>query len=120
MSTKDSLMGFIDAFITGDETAQKQAFSQYSEEKTKEILGSTQPQSVSVEESANILGNDIELDGNTVMVSGKPVARIQYEGEDSNAQMVLVVSDGETIKIKNNDLKELASTIRNKFLGDGQ
>lgn len=132
MDAKESLYRFIDAVVSGDEDAQKALFSEYTTNKTKELLGIPLQAEQSVQEDFCILseeeikvleamlGGDISLDGNNVFVKGKRVGRLEYgdgKGEfGEESQLYFVTLDGASTPIKDNDLEDLVKVISAKFL----
>lgn len=133
MDAKESLSRFIDAVVSGDQDAQKASFSEYAEAKTKELLGIPSQQVEPVQEEFNILseeeilmletmlGDDISLNGNAVLVKGKPVGRLEYGGAKDEfgeeSQLYFVSLDGTSTSIKDNDLEDLVKVLTFKFLG---
>lgn len=133
MDAKESLSRFIDAVVSGDEDAQKASFSEYTESKTKELLGIPAHTEQPVQEEfcilsedeikvlETMLGDDISLDGNNVFVKGKRVGRLEYGGEKDEfgeeSQLYFVTLDGSAMSIKDNDLEDLVKVISAKFLG---
>ncbi len=133
MNAKESLSRFIDAVVSGDEDAQKASFAEYTNAKTKELLGIPLQAEQPVQEDFCILsaeeikvleamlGDDISLDGNNIFVKGKRVGRLEYGGEKDEfgeeSQLYFVTLDGTTIPIKDNDLEDLVKVISAKFLG---
>lgn len=136
--SKELLTQYIDAVITNDTETQKVLFSQYAENKTKEVLGFkyVEPQgepttvvglSVPVTESilAAIteaqLSDEIDLEGNTVLVKGKPVGRLEERKEsedDFDGDLYFVSLNGEITQIKNNDITDLVKVIQDKYLNN--
>lgn len=133
MHFKESLSRFIDAVVSGDEVAQKTFFGEYTEARTKQLLGhqpaTTGSTLMTIEESIR-LNEDIDMDGkgnmlsfsgNIVMVNGKRVGRLEHAGEDDEfggkPHLYFVTLDGSTISVKNNDLADLVRIIMAKFLG---
>lgn len=123
--SKEYLIKFIDSVVNGNVDDQKLYMSQYSEHKARELLGVQQkPTEKPVLSEAQMLlvesnlGDDIELDGNDVLVKGNKVARLTYKGDDANAQLFIITNDGTSIPVKDNDIEDLMRIIRHKFLGE--
>lgn len=132
--SNEHLIKFIDSVITGDDDMQRQSFSAFTQEKTKQILGLAQKQpeptvmesmlqKVNMMLNERNLNNEIELDGNTVYVKGKRVGYLKYEGSDEygdESQLYFVDLNGAKINILNNDLSDLMHVLTKKFLEKGK
>lgn len=134
--SKELLTQYIDAVITNDTETQKVLFSQYAETKTKEVLGFkyVEPQgepttvvglSAPVTESILTaiteaqLSDEIDLEGNTVLVRGKPVGRLEerkHSEDDIDGDLYFVSLNGDISQIKNNDIVDLVKVIQHKYL----
>lgn len=133
MDAKESLSRFIDAVVSGDEAAQKTSFGEYTEAKTKELLGLPSTDAVdapmTIEESMQLnedidmdgKGNMLGFDGNIVLINGKRVGRLEYGGEKDefgeSPQLYFVTLDGSSISITGNELADLVKVLTYKFLG---
>lgn len=118
MDARTSLMHFIDAVVSGNEQEEKQAFSTYTELKTREMVGlkqATAPFYTEVKEGFDV--DVIKLDGNVVLVKGKKVGLVKYSG-NNDEKLEFISNDGDVTVIKNGDIDELNKTLRSKFLGE--
>ncbi len=131
MNSKAQLISFVDAVISGNEEAERAAFSQYTELKTQELLGLSKPAEPVLEVKftaaqkallETLIDDEINIEGNSVYVKGKKVGDIYYTGEDETgdeAQLMFAPADGTSSKeIDNNDIAELSKYLRRKFLGE--
>ncbi len=135
--SKELLTNYIDAVISDDSETRRVVFGQYLESKTKEILGFkfVEPQgepttvvgipSAAVTESVKAhlteaqLSDEIDLEGNTVIVQGKPVGRLEERKASADAidgDLYFVASDGTISQIKDNDIADLVKVIQYKYL----
>ena len=136
--SKELLTQYIDAVITSDTDTQKVLFAQYAEAKTKEVLGFkyVEPQgepTTVVGLSAPVtegflaalveaqLTDQIDLEGNTVLVNGKAVGRLEERKkseDDLDGDLFFISLTGDISQIKNNDITDLVKVIEYKYLNN--
>ena len=135
--SKELLTNYIDAVISDDSETRRVVFGQYLENKTKELLGFkfVEPQgepttivgipSAAVNESIKAylnevqLTNEIDLDGNSVLVNGKAVGRLEerkISADSIDGDLYFVGLDGTTSQIKDNEFADLIKVITYKYL----
>lgn len=111
MSIKKNILSFINSVIAGDDEQSKLYVKKMCEDKTKQILNLTPKKNLLAEAD---LGDNIELDGNTVMLQGKKIGILD---EKDNDVVFIDIKHHRAYPIKNNDVSELAKLIRELFLG---
>lgn len=131
MSHKDKLINFIDAVIAGDEQAQKDSYSAYIQDKSKELLGSPEAQ---VNEVWLDKQRGIELVGpeDVILLQGKRIGRIVYKNDDGEeiapsekgqpenalAMVYFKGDDGHTYTLDEMNPAEIVRYVAQKYLGE--
>jgi len=132
MESKVSLLRFIDAVIAGDDAAEKEAFTEYTEMKTQELMGLYTEVPVTETDAMGEQGkllmegsldNDIDIRGYTIFVKGKKVGRYAYTGQQDEfgepSELVFVdLNDNKKYPIKDGSPEELVRFLRKKYLGE--
>lgn len=119
---KDNYKKFIDAVISGDESAQAEAAKSFSIEKTKEILANRTtakdaPISEGFKQFIKLIKEseyDVSLNGDNVMVNGKAVGKVI--SDPNTADAILFVSADGRVKKEFNTAQELFDFVEATFL----
>lgn len=131
MSYKDKLINFIDAVIAGDEQAQKDSYSAYIQDKSKEMLDIPASQ---VNEIWLDKERGIELVGaeDVILLNGKRIGRIIYKNEEGEviapsekghpenalAMAYFKGDDGHIYTLDTMDPAEIVRYVAQKYLGE--
>ena len=116
MDNKAILMKFVDAVIADDAATERLVFSEISGKKTQFILG-LQPSEEAVVAEQFAGNNRINIEGNTIVVDGKPVGTMEYDETDTlyftdlNGKKHLIDDNGSP--------QEFMRFIKDNYLGDG-
>lgn len=131
MNYKEQLVKVIDATVSGDEQAQKDAFSAYIQDKSKELLGVSTVNEVWLDKERGI-----ELVGadDVIILQGKRIGRIVYkndageeippsergEPENATAMAYFKGDDGHSYTLDTMDPAEIVRYVAQKYLGEKQ
>ena len=123
MTPKEAMLRFVDAVISGDENTDKLAFTEYTELKAREFMGTSTPAGASLHEGVSPL---VRFTGTDPVIVGvrkdadsdySEVGKVIYEDDNNGSEdMVFVKNDNSRVKLGKKNTKELMSFIEQNYL----